>query len=359
MLEGSPDSVPLVGDLPDDVLIRVDGLVKEFPIKRGVFFKKQVGAVQAVSGVSFEIKAGETLGLVGESGSGKSTTARCVLRLLEPTAGAVYFQHTRDDTRDLPPIVDIASANKDTLRVLREEMQIVFQDPFASLNPRMTVASIIAEPLVVHGSGSAEERLEKVKDLLKTVGLSPEHTNRYPHEFSGGQRQRIGVARALALNPSLIILDEPVSALDVSIQAQVLNLLADLQEELGLTYLFIAHDLSVVRHISDRVAVMYLGKLVEVAERDDMYERPMHPYTHALLSAVPIPDPQLEASRKRILLEGDIPSPANPPAACRFHTRCPKFVPGTCDVVDPPLTELEPNHWVACHFPEVEQLIPV
>jgi len=356
MLESSPDSVPHVGELPSDVLIRVDGLVKEFPIKRGVFFKKQVGAVQAVSGVSFEIKVGETLGLVGESGSGKSTTARCVLRLLEPTAGAVYFQHTQDDTRDLPPIVDIASAGKDTLRVLREEMQIVFQDPFASLNPRMTVASIIAEPLIVHGVGTAEERLNKVKELLKTVGLSPEHTNRYPHEFSGGQRQRIGVARALALNPSLIILDEPVSALDVSIQAQVLNLLADLQEDLGLTYLFIAHDLSVVRHISDRVAVMYLGKLVEVAERDDMYERPMHPYSHALLSAVPIPDPELEANRKRIILEGDIPSPANPPPACRFHTRCPKAVPGKCDVDDPALQELEPGHWVACHFPEVQEM---
>ena len=356
MLESPPSGVPHIGDLPEDVLIRVDGLVKEFPVKRGVFFKKQVGAVQAVSGVSFEIKAGETLGLVGESGSGKSTTARCVLRLLEPTAGAVYFQHTREDTRDLPPIVDISTAEKETLRILREEMQIVFQDPFASLNPRMTVASIIAEPMVVHGVGTAEERLVKVKELLKTVGLSPEHTNRYPHEFSGGQRQRIGIARALALNPSLIVLDEPVSALDVSIQAQVLNLLADLQQDLNLTYLFIAHDLSVVRHISDRVAVMYLGKLVEVADRDDMYERPMHPYSHALLSAVPIPDPQLEASRNRIILEGDIPSPANPPAACRFHTRCPKFVAGTCDVDDPPLRELEPGHWVACHFPEVQEM---
>ena len=344
------------GSLPEGVLIRVDSLVKEFPIKRGVFFKKQVGAVQAVSGVSFEIRAGETLGLVGESGSGKSTTARCVLRLLEPTGGSVYFQHTRDDERNLPPIVDIANADKETLRILREEMQIVFQDPFASLNPRMTVASIISEPLIVHGVGSASDRLKKVKDLLALVGLSPEHTNRYPHEFSGGQRQRIGIARALALNPALMILDEPVSALDVSIQAQVLNLLADLQDQFGLTYLFIAHDLSVVRHISDRVAVMYLGKIVEIADRDDMYERPMHPYSHALLSAVPIPDPELELSRKRIILEGDIPSPANPPPACRFHTRCPKFAPGTCDVEDPPLRELEPDHWVACHFPEVQEL---
>lgn len=354
-----PLSVPPaahVSDLPDDVLLRVDGLVKEFPIKRGVFFKKQVGAVQAVSGVSFEIKAGETLGLVGESGSGKSTTARCVLRLLEPTAGQVYFQHTREDARGLPDVVEIASADKEILRLLREEMQIVFQDPFASLNPRMTVASIVSEPMIVHGAGSAEERLTKVKDLLRLVGLSPEHTNRYPHEFSGGQRQRIGIARALALNPSLIVLDEPVSALDVSIQAQVLNLLADLQEQFNLTYLFIAHDLSVVRHISDRVAVMYLGKIVEVAERDSMYERPMHPYSHALLSAVPIPDPILELNRKRILLEGDIPSPSNPPTACRFHTRCPKFVDGVCNVDDPPLRELEPNHWVACHYPEVQDM---
>ncbi len=343
-----------LGQLPEDVLIRVDGLVKEFPIKRGIFFKKQIGAVHAVSDVSFEIKQGETLGLVGESGSGKSTTARCLLRLLEPTAGRVYFQHTGLERHDLPPIVDIATADKDTLRILREEMQIVFQDPFASLNPRMTVASIVAEPLIVHGVGSAQDRLDKVKELLKLVGLSPEHTNRYPHEFSGGQRQRIGVARALALNPSLMVLDEPVSALDVSIQAQVLNLLTDLQEQFNLTYLFIAHDLSVVRHISDRVAVMYLGKLVEVAGRDDMYKRPMHPYSHALLSAVPIPDPELEVARRRIILEGDIPSPANPPPACRFHTRCPKFVAGTCDVDDPPLREVEPSHWVACHFPEAK-----
>jgi oligopeptide/dipeptide ABC transporter ATP-binding protein len=351
-----PATVPLDGELPSDVLIRVDGLVKEFPIRRGVFFKKQIGAVQAVSGISFEIRAGETLGLVGESGSGKSTAARCILRLLEPTAGKVYFQHTRDDEDDLPRIVEIANAGKHELRILREEMQIVFQDPFASLNPRMTVASIVSEPLIVHGVGTAAERLEKVKDLLRVVGLSPEHTNRYPHEFSGGQRQRIGIARALALNPALIVLDEPVSALDVSIQAQVLNLLADLQDDLGLTYLFIAHDLSVVRHISDRVAVMYLGKIVEIADRDDMYQKPMHPYSHALLSAVPIPDPELEEKRKRILLEGDIPSPANPPAACRFHTRCPKFVEGVCNVDEPPLRELEPGHWAACHYPEVQEL---
>ncbi len=337
--------------LPENVMLRVNHLVKEFPITRGVFFKKQVGAVQAVSDISFEIRKGETLGLVGESGCGKSTTARCVLRLLEPTGGDVYFRTGEDDH-----IVNIATADKDTLREIRREMQIVFQDPYASLNPMMTVASIVAEPLVVHDVGTKEERLERVKELLQVVGLSPEHANRYPHEFSGGQRQRIGVARALALNPSFMVLDEPVSALDVSIQAQVLNLMQDLQEELGLTYLFIAHDLSVVRHISDRVAVMYLGKIAELADRDALYEEPMHPYTHALLSAVPIPDPDIEAKRSRILLEGDIPSPANPPSGCRFHTRCPKAQEGVCDVDVPELRELEPDHWVACHFPEVKKV---
>jgi len=341
-----------VGDLPSDVLIRVDGLVKEFPIKRGVFFKKQVGAVQAVSGVSFEIKAGETLGLVGESGSGKSTTARCVLRLLEPTAGNVYFQHTRSDEVDLPPIVNIANADKETLRLLREEMQIVFQDPFASLNPRMTVASIISEPLIVHDSGTAQERLDKVKDLLRLVGLSPEHTNRYPHEFSGGQRQRIGIARALALNPSLIVLDEPVSALDVSIQAQIVNLLRDLQEDLGLSYLFIAHDLAVVRNISHRVSVMYLGKIVETGLREDIYERPSHPYTQALLSAIPEPDPETEQRRERIMLEGDVPSPVDPPSGCRFRTRCWK-AEEICATEEPALLDRGQGHPVACHFAEV------
>ena len=346
-------------DLPEDVLLRVNHLVKEFPISRGVFLKRQVGAVQAVSDISFQIKKGETLGLVGESGCGKSTTARCLLRLLEPTSGQVYFRAeiAGGDGDGRTEVIDIASADRSRLRVLRNNMQIVFQDPYASLNPRMTVASIIAEPLTVHGIGSSSERLQKVKDLLKVVGLSPEHTNRYPHEFSGGQRQRIGIARALALNPSFIVLDEPVSALDVSIQAQVLNLLDDLQDELGLTYLFIAHDLSVVRHISDRVAVMYLGRMVEMADRATLYDRPMHPYTHALLSAVPIPDPTVEASRKRIILQGDIPSPANPPSGCRFHTRCPKAQMGTCDVIDPELTELEPGHWVACHFPEVVKVV--
>ncbi len=345
------EAAPSLDNLPDDVILRVNHLVKEFPITRGVFFRKQVGAVKAVSDISFEVKKGETLGLVGESGCGKSTTARTVMRLLDPTSGDVWF---RSDTTG--SVINIATAGKDDLRTIRQDIQIVFQDPYASLNPRMTVASTIAEPLTVHDEGDKRSRLEKVKSLLKVVGLQPEHVNRYPHEFSGGQRQRIGIARALALNPSFIVLDEPVSALDVSIQAQVLNLLDDLQDEFGLTYLFIAHDLSVVRHISDRVAVMYLGRMVEMADRDSLYDRPMHPYTHALLSAVPIPDPTIEVSRERILLEGDIPSPANPPSGCRFHTRCPVAQVGTCDVDEPQLEELEPGHWVACHFPEIKRV---
>lgn len=341
--------------LPEDVIVRVNHLVKEFPIMRGVFFKKQVAAVHAVSDISFQVKRGETMGLVGESGCGKSTTARAMLRLLEPTSGEVLFQGIADDG-GIADVIDVASADRDTLRHLRRELQIVFQDPYASLNPRMTVASIVAEPMVVHGSGTSKERLERVKYLLEIVGLSPEHTNRYPHEFSGGQRQRIGVARALSLNPQFMILDEPVSALDVSIQAQVLNLLQDLQEEFGLTYLFIAHDLSVVRHISDRVAVMYLGKIVEMTDREALYDRPMHPYTHALLSAVPIPDPDIEARRERIILQGDIPSPTYPPPGCRFNTRCPKAEQGLCDIEEPPLRELEAGHWVACHLPEVKRV---
>lgn len=342
--------------IPEDVILRVNHLVKEFPISRGVFFKKQVGAVQAVSDISFQVKRGETLGLVGESGCGKSTTARSILRLLEPTSGEVWFRGENEDG-GINPAIDVASADREVLRGLRRELQIVFQDPYASLNPRMTVAGIVAEPMTVHSMGSTADRLERVKHLLEVVGLSPEHTNRYPHEFSGGQRQRIGVARALALNPQFVVLDEPVSALDVSIQAQVLNLMQDLQDEFGLTYLFIAHDLSVVRHISDRVAVMYLGKIAEMTDRDTLYDRPMHPYTHALLSAVPIPDPTIEANRKRIILEGEIPSPSNPPQGCRFNTRCPKAVPGKCDVDVPALTELEPGHWVSCHFPEVVQVV--
>jgi oligopeptide transport system ATP-binding protein len=342
--------------IPEDVILRVNHLVKEFPISRGVFFKKKVGAVHAVSDISFQVKRGETLGLVGESGCGKSTTARSVLRLLQPTSGEVWFRGESEDGT-IDKAVDVAAADRDVLRRLRRELQIVFQDPYASLNPRMTVASIVAEPMTVHGIGNTEERVERVKHLLQVVGLSPEHTNRYPHEFSGGQRQRIGVARALALNPQFVVLDEPVSALDVSIQAQVLNLMQDLQDEFGLTYLFIAHDLSVVRHISDRVAVMYLGKIVEMTDRDTLYDRPMHPYTHALLSAVPIPDPHIESTRKRIILEGDIPSPANPPPGCRFNTRCPKAEAGKCDVDEPPLTELEGGHWVACHFPEIVRVV--
>jgi oligopeptide/dipeptide ABC transporter ATP-binding protein len=347
-------------ELPPEVLLRVHRLVKHFPITKGVFWRKQVGAVQAVSDISFDVHRGETLGLVGESGCGKSTTARCVLRLLEPTSGEVLYraQGMTDDPDAPVEVVDIVSANKQVLRRLRRDMQIVFQDPFASLNPRMTVASIVAEPLVVHGIGTRSDRVDRVKELLQVVGLNPEHTNRYPHEFSGGQRQRIGVARALALNPSFMVLDEPVSALDVSIQAQVLNLMEDLQTEFGLTYLFIAHDLSVVRHMADRVAVMYLGKIAELADRDALYERPMHPYSHALLSAVPIPDPEVERRRRRILLEGDIPSPVNPPSGCRFHTRCPiAQVPGACSEQVPELREIEPNHWVACHFPEVKRVI--
>lgn len=338
-------------DLPDDIIMRVNHLVKEFPITKGIFFKKQVGAVQAVSDISFEIRSGETLGLVGESGCGKSTTARTVLRLLQPTSGDVYFRSEEKG------VVNVATASRNQLRAVREEMQIVFQDPYASLNPRMTVASIIAEPLTVHNEGAKGDRLSQVKELLKVVGLQPEHANRYPHEFSGGQRQRIGIARALALRPTFLVLDEPVSALDVSIQAQVLNLLDDLQEEFGLTYLFIAHDLSVVRHISNRVAVMYLGKMMELADRDTLYERPMHPYTHALLSAVPIPDPTIELQRERILLEGDIPHPSNPPSGCRFNTRCPIAVKGVCDVDEPEFAEVEPDHWVACHYPEIKHVV--
>jgi oligopeptide/dipeptide ABC transporter ATP-binding protein len=349
------------GDLGPDTLVRVNDLVKHFPITQGVFFRKQIGAVQAVSGVSFEIKKGETLGLVGESGCGKSTTARCLLRLIEPTSGKVLYRAMTKgkgkDAVEAEEVIDIASADKDAMRRLRRDMQIVFQDPYASLNPRMTVASIISEPLVVHGIGSHDEQMERVKELLKVVGLNPEHTNRYPHEFSGGQRQRIGVARALALNPSFMVLDEPVSALDVSIQAQVLNLMEDLQHEFDLTYLFIAHDLSVVRHVSDRVAVMYLGRIAEMADRDTLYQRPMHPYTHALMSAVPIPDPVKERTRKRIILEGDIPSPINPPSGCRFHTRCPRAEFPLCKEEEPQLREIEPGHYVSCHFPEIQQLV--
>ena len=312
-----------------------------FPITRGIVFQRQVGAIKAVDGVNFTMFKGETLGLVGESGCGKSTTGRAILQLYRPTDGEVLFEG-----------VDITKTKGEDLRKMRRRMQMIFQDPYASLNPRMTVGSIIGEPLEVHNIGSSKkERQERVQELLKTVGLNPYFVNRYPHEFSGGQRQRIGVARALAVNPAFIVCDEPISALDVSIQAQIINLLEDLQDELGLTYLFIAHDLSVVRHISDRIAVMYLGKIVELADRDELYENPMHPYTQALLSAVPIPDPQIETQRKRIILEGDVPSPANPPKGCNFSTRCPRVM-DVCRTEDPPFKEYKPGHFAACYLYE-------
>ncbi|HEX7372905.1 MAG TPA: dipeptide ABC transporter ATP-binding protein, partial [Thermodesulfobacteriota bacterium] len=316
-------------------LVEVKDLKKFFPV-RAHFLSRSKTFVQAVVGVNLTIHRGETLGLVGESGCGKSTLGRCILRLEEPTEGNIFFEGE-----------DIIQYDSERLRQLRRQMQIIFQDPYSSLNPRKTVGSIIEEPLIIHKIGTRKERQERVGKLIEVVGLRPEHINRYPHEFSGGQRQRIGIARALALNPKLIIADEPVSALDVSIQAQVLNLLEDLQDEFHLTYLFIAHDLHVVEHISDRVCVMHLGRIAELAMSDDLYRDPKHPYTQALLSANPIPDPTLE--RKRIILQGEVPSPINPPPGCNFHTRCPyKFEP--CPVEIPPLLEIEPNHWVACHL---------
>jgi oligopeptide transport system ATP-binding protein len=315
--------------------LSVTDLKKHFRVGRGLLWG-QGGVVRAVDGVSFTLRKGETLGLVGESGCGKSTTGRCILRLLEPTAGKVVFDG-----------VSVFEAGREQMRQLRRQMQIIFQDPYSSLNPRMSVEQIVGEGMVIHRLAYGAERRERTADLLRKVGLSPDHMKRYPHEFSGGQRQRIGIARALAVSPSLIIADEPISALDVSIQAQVLNLLEDLQEEFGLTYLFIAHDLRVVEHISDRVAVMYLGQLVEVAESRELYRNPLHPYTQALLSAIPIPDPTVK--RERTILKGDPPSPLNPPTGCRFHTRCPKrFEP--CDRQEPVLREIQPGHWVSCHL---------
>ncbi len=316
-------------------LVEVRDLKMWFPIRRGLL-QRQVGNVKAVDGVNFDIYQGETLGLVGESGCGKSTTGRAILKLYRPTGGSVLFEGQ-----------DLVKIEGDHLRKMRRQMQMIFQDPYASLNPRMTVGSIVAEPLEVHQMGTKSERLERVRHLLQTVGLNPYFINRYPHEFSGGQRQRIGIARALAVNPKFIVCDEPISALDVSIQAQVINLLEDLQEQFNLTYLFIAHDLSVVRHISDRIAVMYLGKIMELADRDELYRNPMHPYTQALLSAVPIPDPTVEESRRRIILEGDVPSPANPPKGCNFSTRCPKAM-DVCREQEPVFKDYGDGHYVAC-----------
>ena len=321
----------------NNVLLRVDNLVKHFPIMRGLL-QKQVGAVRAVDGVSFELKRGETLGLVGESGCGKSTTGRAVLQLYRPTSGNVHFDGT-----------DLTAIKGEELRAMRRKMQMIFQDPYASLNPRMTVGEIIREPLIVHKVATESEADERVKQLLELVKLNPSFSTRYPHEFSGGQRQRIGIARALALQPSFIVCDEPISALDVSIQAQVVNLLEELQKEFNLTYLFIAHDLSMVRHISDRVAVMYLGVIVELSTRDELYGHPLHPYSQALLSAVPIPDPVIEKTRQRIILTGDVPSPANPPSGCRFRTRCP-IAEAICAESRPEFREIKPGHFVACFF---------
>jgi peptide/nickel transport system ATP-binding protein len=325
-----------------EALLRVQGLQVHFPIKGGLFFDKTVGHVRAVDGVDLAIERGSTYGLVGESGCGKSTLGRAILRLVEPTAGEVLFDGT-----------DVASLNGEPLRRMRRRMQMVFQDPLGSLDPRQSVESLLSEPLRAHGLGGGTQGIaEKIRGLLDAVGLPSAALRRYPHEFSGGQRQRIGIARAIALEPDLLIADEPVSALDVSVQAQVLNLLEELQEQLGLTYLVIAHDLAVVRHISDVVGVMYLGSLVEQAPADDLYEEPLHPYTRALMSAVPVPDPVVEENRERILLAGDLPSPANPPSGCRFHTRCPWRQETRCDDEVPVLRELAPGRLVSCHWAE-------
>jgi oligopeptide transport system ATP-binding protein len=341
--DASPD-LPVLAEGPaiaaGQILLRAEHLKKYFPIKSGILVQREIARVHAVDDVSFELRAGETLGLVGESGCGKSTLARCIARLYDITSGSLVFEGN-----------DISSYSRRQLRPVRRELQMVFQDPYASLNPRKRVGAIISDPLRIHKVGSREQVRKRVMELLELVGLSPEHINRYPHEFSGGQRQRIGVARALALKPKLVIADEPVSALDVSIRAQVINLLDDLQDELGLTYIFIAHDLGVVRHVSDRIAVMYLGKIVEISPAEELYQRPVHPYTEALLSAVPIPDPDLSASRQQIVLEGDVPSPISPPTGCRFHPRC-RYATEICRTDEPSLVQYgSEGHLAACHHP--------
>ena len=327
--------VPATGE----PILQVEHLVKHFPIKRGIIFDKQIGAVQAVDDVSFTVNRGETLGLVGESGCGKSTLSRSILQLIKPTSGSVKFMGR-----------EITGLKSKESQALRPQMQMIFQDPYASLNPRKRIAQIVGDPMRLHGIVDRGGVRDAVRELLERVGLNPEHYNRFPHEFSGGQRQRIGIARALSLNPKLIIADEPVSALDVSIQAQIINLLDDLQDEFQLTYLFVAHDLSVVRHVADRIAVMYLGKIVEIGPAKDVYDNPIHPYTLSLLSAVPIPDPRANAARKQIILEGDVPSPANPPSGCRFHPRCPSATE-ICSELEPPLIHYGHDHWAACHHP--------
>jgi oligopeptide transport system ATP-binding protein len=322
----------------NNTLVEVLHLEMHFPIFKGIIRKNMIGAIKAVDGISFSIKEGETLGLVGESGCGKTTTGRCILQLYRPTSGVVYFEGA-----------NLCKLSKRDLRPIRRKMQIIFQDPYGSLNPRRTAGAIVGEPMKIHHLAEGSEYRDQVKELFNIVGLNPDMTNRYPHEFSGGQRQRIGIARALAMQPNFIVCDEPISALDVSIQAQTINLLEDLQERFNLTYLFIAHDLAVVRHISDRIVVMYLGKIVEIAARADLYENPLHPYTQALLSAVPIPDPTLEETRHRIILSGEVPSPFNPPSGCNFHPRCFDAI-SSCSEEEPPLRDMGNDHWAACQL---------